>query len=53
MQGFFFFKKGKLVLILMVSGFGLVVRFGGSRLGVGWVSHRRSGLVIGHGGDQV
>ena len=37
----------------MVSGFGLVVGFGGGRLGVGWVSHWRSGLVIGHGGDQV
>ena len=32
----------------MVTGFGLVVGFGGGRLGVGWVSQWISGLVIGH-----
>ena len=35
-------------LISMVTGFGLVVGFGGGRLGVGWVSQWISGLVIGH-----
>ena len=29
------------------------VRIGGGRLGVGWVSRWRSGLGMGHGGDQV
>ena len=32
----------------MVTGFGLVVGFGGGRLGVGWVSQWISSLVIGH-----
>ena len=41
-------KEGKLGLISMVTGFGLVVGFGGGRLGVGWVSQWISGLVIGH-----
>nr|XP_023871517.1 dnaJ protein ERDJ7-like [Quercus suber] len=30
----------------MVTGFGLVVGFGGGRLGVGWVSQWRSVLVV-------
>ena len=37
----------------MVAQFALVVGFGGGRVGVGWVSQWRSGLVISHYGDQV